>query len=420
MRSRPSSVPSRRRARTRLGTLLAVLLAPLALWAALPVVSAGAPGDLQNRIDRKQAQIGAQRGREQVLTQDITGYTREIEALQGDITRLQARQVRLQADLDAKRLELARVQERLRQERLRLARLRARLVEARVALADRLVQLYKADKPDVVTVVLEADGFADLLERTEFMQRVSAQDARIITAVRAAKERAVATARRLAALERRQRGVAALIESRRDEVVRVKGALVSRQSSYQVARAGKRSLLASVRGHRHELEDDLGRLVQQQAAIRARLAAAAAASAAPSASTATAGPVRQGSGGMIWPVNGPITSPFCEARAWESCHPGVDIGVPAGTPIRAAAAGRVVLVQSEASSGGYGNFVCVQHTGALSTCYAHLSSFGTSMGASVSQGQVIGAVGCTGRCFGDHLHFETRVNGSVTNPLNYL
>jgi peptidoglycan DL-endopeptidase CwlO len=94
--------------------------------------------------------------------------------------------------------------------------------------------------------------------------------------------------------------------------------------------------------------------------------------------------------------------------------------VPAGTPIRAAAAGKVVLMQSAGASGGYGNFTCVAHSGSMSTCYAHQSRFATSLGASVSQGQVIGYVGCTGLCFGDHLHFEVRINGAVTNPLNYL
>ena len=102
----------------------------------------------------------------------------------------------------------------------------------------------------------------------------------------------------------------------------------------------------------------------EQAKIQARLAAVA-------GPAARRGPIRHGSGGLIWPVNGPITSPFCERRAWEACHPGIDIGVPSGTPIRAAAAGSVVLMQTTATSGGYGNFTCIQHTGVMSTCYAH-------------------------------------------------
>jgi murein DD-endopeptidase MepM/ murein hydrolase activator NlpD len=79
-----------------------------------------------------------------------------------------------------------------------------------------------------------------------------------------------------------------------------------------------------------------------------------------------------------------------------------------------------VLMQPESASGGYGNFTCIQHSASMSTCYAHQSSFATSMGANVSQGQVIGYTGCTGRCFGPHLHFEVRINGSVVNPMNYL
>ena len=128
----------------------------------------------------------------------------------------------------------------------------------------------------------------------------------------------------------------------------------------------------------------------------------------------------QSSQGFIWPVNGPVTSPFCEQRAWESCHPGIDIGIPSGTPIHAAADGVGEFTQPAASSGGYGNFTCIQHSGSMSTCYAHQSRFATSMGASVSQGQVIGYTGCTGRCFGPHLHFEVRINRAVTNPMNYL
>jgi len=167
-----------------------------------------------------------------------------------------------------------------------------------------------------------------------------------------------------------------------------------------------------VQAERKQLEGNLSDLKAQQAKIASTLQQ--------SQGQLPAGPIKRGGGTLIWPVNGPITSPFCESRAWESCHPGIDIGVPSGTPIRAAAAGRVALVQSEAASGGYGNFTCIQHTGAMATCYAHQSVIRVSVGQQVSQGQVIGLTGCTGRCFGPHLHFEVRINGAVTNPLNYL
>jgi murein DD-endopeptidase MepM/ murein hydrolase activator NlpD len=407
-----------RRMASRLRLLLAVAVLPLLLWAVLPMISSGATqGHIQQKIQQKQSQIAHQKGREHVLSSDIAGFTKRIDGLQGDITTLQTKQVRLQASLDAKRAELESIQADLRAERLRLARLKARLAEARVALANRLVALYKADKPDIVTVALNSNGFQDLLERTSFMERVSKQDTRIMNNVKNARTDAIATAKHLGVLEGRARKVALAIEGQRNEVVRVKATLVDRQQRWASARSQKNTMLASTRANRQHLEDDVAALQAQSAKIAAALQAAAARS---SGGGGPAGPIRQGSGGLIWPVNGPITSPFCESRAWESCHPGIDIGVPSGTPIRAAAAGRVVLMQPEAASGGYGNFTCIQHTATMSTCYAHQSRFGTSMGANVSQGQVIGYTGCTGRCFGPHLHFEVRINGSVVNPMNYL
>src|SRR3954469_4163193 len=405
-------MPRHMRVRSLCLAALAVAI-PFGLWSLLPVgSSAQSPGAIQRKIERKESQIGGHKARERVLTTDISSQTARIGALQGDIDRLSARQQQLQTSLDAKRAELAQVQARLRQERARLARLRARLLGVRRTLAGRLVELYKADPPDVVTVVLESDGFADLLDRTEFMERVSKQDTRIMDTVSSDKADATATAARLGVLERRAAKVAAQIQSERDQVSSVRVTLVDRRQKIQSARSAKYSLLASSRTRRHQLEDDVASLRNAQERIQARLASIS--------SAPVAGPVRPGSGGLIWPVNGPITSPFCESRAWESCHPGIDIGVPSGTPIRAAASGTVALMQPESASGGYGNFTCIQHTGSLSTCYAHQSRFGTSMGAHVSQGQVIGYTGCTGRCFGPHLHFETRINGAVVNPMNYL
>jgi murein DD-endopeptidase MepM/ murein hydrolase activator NlpD len=389
----------------RLRLLLVVAALPLGLWLAVPVLSDSAP--LSRKIESKKRAIAKKKGRERVLTTTISGYTKRINVLEGDIDVLQARQIRIETDLVKKRAELARVQDELRLERIRLARLRARLAEARAALSDRLVELYKADEPDVVTVILESDGFADLLERAEFMQRVSQQDARIIDRVREAKEEAVAAEKRLDALEERLRKVAAEVARRAAEVDAIKDRLIDRQQEIQGARAVKARALDVTRARRQDLEGDLRALEKEQAKVLAQLQAAQ--------GSPPAGPVRQGSGVLAWPVSGPMVSPF--GMRWGRLHAGVDIAVPAGTPIRAADSGRVVLL---GWTGGYGNYTCISHGGSLSTCYAHQSRYATSMGASVGKGQVIGYVGCTGHCFGDHVHFETRVNGSPVDPMGYL
>jgi murein DD-endopeptidase MepM/ murein hydrolase activator NlpD len=134
------------------------------------------------------------------------------------------------------------------------------------------------------------------------------------------------------------------------------------------------------------------------------------------------GAIKHGSGSMIWPVDGPIASGF-GPRTIEGhyeFHPGIDIAVPEGTPIRAALTGTVAFTESEAESGGYGNYTCIDHGGGLSTCYAHQSAFGVSAGQQVQQGEVIGYSGCTGYCLGPHVHFEVRINGEVVDPLGYL
>jgi murein DD-endopeptidase MepM/ murein hydrolase activator NlpD len=399
----------------RVRLLLLAVTVPLVLWASLPLVSSGQSAkssSLRNKIDKKRSAVSRTKARERALRGQVAGYSERISALQSDITVLQQKQVRLQADLDRKRAELARIQEDLRKERVRLARLRARLAQARTALSNRLRELYKADRPDILTVVLEADGFAALLERTEFMERVSHQDARILDTVRDAKADATATAARYAGLEKRQKAVAAAVLTRRDEVAAVRGRLTERRDSYAVVRSRKTTALVAVKSRRQDLEGDLAALEREQARITATLQQSAGNN---GYNPAVAGPVRAGSGGLIWPVNGPVVSPF--GPRWGRLHAGIDIAAPSGTPMRAAASGRVVLL---GWTGGYGNYTCIQHAGALSTCYAHQSRYGTSMGATVSQGDIIGYVGCTGHCFGDHLHFETRINGAPVNPMGYL
>jgi murein DD-endopeptidase MepM/ murein hydrolase activator NlpD len=402
----------------RLRLVAAGAVLPLALcaslWLVLPLGSDASPqgraASLQKKIDTTRGKIGRRKGTEHVLTSDIARWSSKIQRLQGSITTLQNREARIQADLDARRAELITTQDNLRKERARLARLRAKLARGRKILAERLVELYQADRPDLVTVVLNSKGFADLLERGEFLGRIQDQDNNIIKIVKAAKADATATAARLDKLERRQQQLTAIVLQRRDQVASVRMELVGTRVGYQRTRSAKQNALGKVRTERKALEDHLDELQKESAKVQARLQAAA-------GGGGGGGAIRGGTGRFIWPVNGPITAPFCERRAWESCHPGIDIGVASGTPIHAADSGTVRIA---ASYGGYGNYTCIQHSASLSTCYGHQSSFAVSAGQNVSQGQVIGYVGCTGLCFGAHLHFEVRVNGSVVDPLGYL
>jgi len=122
-----------------------------------------------------------------------------------------------------------------------------------------------------------------------------------------------------------------------------------------------------------------------------------------------------GTGELIWPVRGPITSRF--GPRGGRLHAGLDIGVGTGTPVRAADAGRVVI---SGWQGGYGNFVCLQHTRRLTTCYGHNSRLGVRRGDRVRKGGVIARSGSTGNSTGPHVHFETRLNGRAVDPLRFL
>ena len=130
------------------------------------------------------------------------------------------------------------------------------------------------------------------------------------------------------------------------------------------------------------------------------------------------------SGGSItYPLDPDVYSTMTSPYGWrvlygiEEFHLGVDLACAAGTDVRAAASGTVVTSTYHYS---YGNYVVIDHGNGFSTLYAHLSSDNVSVGDFVGAGQTIGWVGLTGRTFGYHLHFETRVNGSTVDPQGYL
>lgn len=128
--------------------------------------------------------------------------------------------------------------------------------------------------------------------------------------------------------------------------------------------------------------------------------------------------------GDVGPAWGAVRSSGRQVADNGSVRPGLGssacrhrIGVPTGTSVHAADSGRVVM---SGVVGGHGKNVCIQHTGTLSTCYAHNSRLRVREGESVDSGDVISESGCTGRCYGDHLHSEVRDRGRAVNPREYL
>ena len=373
-------------------TVIAVAIAALVVGLAL--VARAPAEDLNGRLDAKQAELDQAKEKKGVLTTEISRYNDQIEQLTGEVAALRTREAAVQEELDQAEAELAAEQHDLRI-------LRERLDRTVKALEDRLVDIYMADEPSAISVVLQSDGYDDALGRYEYLQRIQDRNSEIVGRVRELRDDTAATVERV-------RATRDSIAAKKAELVRTHEQLQAREAQLDAARARSKKALTRIDGHVDHLESDVSDI---QKKIQEQLAAASGVSPLP------AGPIQGGSAGFIWPVNGPIVSGF--GMRWGQPHEGVDIAVPAGTPIRAAKDGTIAFTQSEAESGGYGNYTCIDHGGGLATCYAHQSSFAITSG-SVQQGDVIGYVGCTGHCFVDHLHFEVRIHGTAVDPMGYL
>jgi murein DD-endopeptidase MepM/ murein hydrolase activator NlpD len=388
---------------------LTVLLVASAAVVALAVPAA--PGQslsdrkdaLDSRISGLRDQIERAKVKEGVLTQDISAASSRIDAVAGDIEVLTAKVTALEQDLAAHRSRLARLEERLRDQTETLHRLIREHAAAQARLEERLVQLYETDEASELEILLQVQSLSDLLEQLDYFHSIGQEDKRIADTIKRLQEEMRAARQLTAATKAGVAKATAIIAEKTAEQRAARDQLVAERSALATARSDKQAILANVRQERHSDEEDLAAMEAASAAIAAKIhSQGSSGTGAPSAS------------GLIWPVSGPITSGF--GPRWGGFHEGIDIGVPCGTPIHAAASGTVIFA---GWMDGYGNFVIIDHGGGLATAYAHQSAIYVS-GGSVSQGQVIGAVGSTGHSTGCHLHFEVRVNGTPVNPLNYL
>jgi len=388
----------------------------LALFVALGVAF-GVPSALgqsiweqQQSLDQKisglQAEISQAKHKEGVLTSEISSASSQISALQGDIGALTAKVAALESDLAAHRARLERLKERYEQQTERYNLLRRDHRIALQRLEARLVQLYETADTSELDVILQSNSLSDLIEQIDYFHTIGDADKQLADHLQVLSNQ-MRVARMITAATKSDVADATAVLARETERQRAaRDALVVRQNALAAARSNQRTLLASVRATREKDEEDLVKMQAASAAIAAQIRAHQSSSGSSGNGTS--------SSGLIWPVNGPITSGF--GWRWGRMHEGIDIGVPCGTPIHAAASGTVIY---SGWMDGYGNFVVIDHGNGLATAYGHQSAIYVS-GGSVSQGQSIGAVGSTGNSTGCHLHFEVRVNGNPVDPLGYL
>lgn len=355
-------------------------------------------GDTQAQLDQKQAQLDRAQREEGVQTQTLQALSAKVDALTAKVAEIRNREAEVQAELDQieHRLDAARSELKIARERLR---------HAITQLENQLVAIYKSDGPDILAVILDSDGYDDMLGRTTYLNSLQTQGESITARVRELRDQKLATVDSI-------RSAKVEIAAKKAELEQSRLAIEAQEARLDRARARQQAALAKTRTDIGELQGDVNKLEDQvQQEIQAAQEAAA-----PTTSEPVAGPLPEESGsGLIWPVQGSVTSPF--GPRWGTVHEGIDIGAAEGTPIQAAKSGTVIMASY---NGGYGNYTCIDHGGDFSTCYAHQSSIGVSVGQQVSQGDVIGEVGNTGHSFGAHLHFETRVNGVAEDPLGYL
>ena len=204
------------------------------------------------------------------------------------------------------------------------------------------------------------------------------------------------------------------IEALTERFVEAESAARARQVELELAYEELEATVVALEEEIEEFEGELAAFQKEEKSIRAEIAAA-------SADQVVSTPAPAGSGQLIRPVPGAISSGFGmrvhPITGLNRMHNGLDMNGAMGDPIKAAEAGTVILAGVK---GGYGNTAMIDHGGGMVTLYAHQSKLGVSVGDKVSAGQVIGYVGSTGQSTGPHLHFEVRIGGQPTNPTKYF
>ena len=367
------------------------------------LLSAGAASYREkiNELESKQAKV-----KEQInsLKSDIGDQEKLKDALQDEIDTVQAQ-------IDVYNGQLTEVENRLSEIEAQKEQKQNDLENTKQTFMTRLRAMYVSGDNSMLNVLLSANDFGDFLYRDQLLSSVTDHDNAIM-------EQLKADIKAVEELETQANEEKQEIQSIKSEVDAKRAELGDRMKEMN-------AVISELEGQKSGLEDQLDEYAAAIDEFEAKIQAEAAAAAKNNNSSASQSPSYSGgakpnAGGWVWPCPGFYYISSYVGPRWGRTHNGLDIagGSIYGKPIVAARAGTVI--DAGWNSGGYGNYVMINHGDGFITIYGHMSSVAAYNGQSVSAGQVIGYVGNSGRSTGPHLHFEVRLNGSVEDPLDYV
>lgn len=337
--------------------------------------------DQLDEVNEQQEEAITERAQLQIL----------IEEQQAEVVKLNKKVAEKQAELDTKQVEIDALIQQINEQR-------ASIDDRKDGLCGRLRSMYKNGSVGFMDVLFKSSSLSEFLSNLSMVQLIYKNDQNTLEELE--EEYGVL------------KDNMATLGAAKAEMEVAQAELQAERDSAAYAEAQLEETLAYVQAKIDELEAEKAEL-EAIIAEEQRQALAA-------------GYVYTGgSGNYIWPVSGPITygfgyrdDPAISAVGGSTYHEGIDIGVPTGTPVVAAAEGTVSYATGW--SGGYGYAVFINHPDGSTTVYGHNSSLAVSGGDYVAQGQVIAYAGSTGWSTGPHVHFEIRINGVKVNPLGYL
>ena len=304
------------------------------------------------------------------------------------------------AEHEARKAELDATLARMEENEEKLKKTQADYEDKTKKLGQRVRDIYINGQISYMDVLFGAKDFSDLMTRMDLLKRVIKQDYDLVQLVLAEK----------ADIERTQSSL------ERDKAVQAEQEAKARaaRDEREVKVAKRQAIIDRMKNDKAVIDAQYDELMAASKQVEAMLRQS-------SYSHATPAAVGGGSGAMLWPMSGPVTSEF----GWrvhpiigtQKFHSGVDIGGDYGQPIAAAQGG---TVEYAGWISGYGNAVIISHGGGISTLYGHCQSLAVGVGQQVSRGETVAYCGSTGNSTGPHCHFEVRQGGEPISPYSFL